>query len=310
MELPCDLISVLARWGLENEPVQAVPDPAGIAKKTNVWFVGRDLVLKRSRDRERLRTHILLARLLASQGLEAALAVPAGDGSELLCAGEWVFCVMKRLRGSHLRSRELYGPGGKERAERLGEAIGRLSLALRTFDAPVEKNDLFATVSGWALPRVRELLDLPDSFCTSYTEQFARLNPLLPRQLIHRDPHPGNILFTEKSCAFFDFDLCEENIRLFDPVYAAGSILRETFDEEKTYALARWLPLLRAILRGYDTAAPLTPEEKAAVPCVMIGIECIFVAWCAEQPSMRPLFEASASMLRMFREKLWEQGKM
>ena len=35
-------------------------------------------VLKRSRDRERLRTHILLARLLASQGLEAALAVPAG----------------------------------------------------------------------------------------------------------------------------------------------------------------------------------------------------------------------------------------
>lgn len=161
MELPCDLISVLARWGLENEPVQAVPDPAGIAKKTNVWFVGRDLVLKRSRDRERLRTHILLARLLASQGLEAALAVPAGDGSELLCAGEWVFCVMKRLRGSHLRSRELYGPGGKERAERLGEAIGRLSLALRTFDAPVEKTTCLllspagrcpVSVSFWTSP--------------------------------------------------------------------------------------------------------------------------------------------------------------
>ena len=306
MEPPLDLISVLARWGLENEPVQPVPDPAGIARETNVWFVGDRFVLKRSEDGEKLRRSFTLARLLEAQGIEAALAVPAGDGSELLCDGEWVYCVMKRLRGSHLRSRELYGPGGEEQAERLGEAIGRLSLALRAFDAPVAKNDLFATVTGWALPRVRELLDLPDSFCTAYTERFARLNPLLPRQLIHRDPNPGNILFTEKSCAFFDFDLCEENIRLFDPVYAAGSILSETFDEEKTHELARWLPLLRAVLRGYDTAAPLTPEEKAAVPCVMLGIECVFVAWCADQPSLRPLLEASASMLRMFREKLWE----
>ncbi len=303
MESHPNIEKLLSLWGMEGEAIAPAPDPAGIARKTNVWFVGERYVLKRSEDAERLRRSFALARLLDAQGLEAATAVPSLDGSELVEDGGSFVCLMKRIPGSHLRSRELYEPGGEEKARRLGEAVGKLSMALRGLDAPAAESDFGQTVFSWAFPRATELVSLPEGFCRTFAERLGQLLPLLPRQLVHRDPNLGNLLFSGGRFAFLDFDLAERNARVFDPVYAAGSVLSETFDEEKLYGLARWLPVWRSILRGYDSAAALTPEEREAAPYILAGIECIFVAWCAEQPSMRGLFDASAAMLRTFCER-------
>jgi len=48
-----------------------------------------------------------------------------------------------------------------------------------------------------------------------YIENFGALYGKLPKQLIHRDPNPSNILFEgDEVSGFIDFDLSEINIRL------------------------------------------------------------------------------------------------
>ena len=52
------------------------------------------------------------------------------------------------------------------------------------------------------------------------------LYPKLPRQIIHRDPNPGNIICAEVQWGFIDFELAERNVRIYDPCYAATADLR------------------------------------------------------------------------------------
>lgn len=73
----------------------------------------------------------------------------------------------------------------------------------------------------------------------------------LPRQLIHHDPNPSNILFVNGEVSgFIDFDLSERNVRLWDPCYYATGILSEWRDVENIYE--KWMDILKGILRGYN----------------------------------------------------------
>lgn len=59
-----------------------------------------------------------------------------------------------------------------------------------------------------------------------------KLYPLLPKQLIHRDPNPSNIIVDYgEITGFLDFELTERNVRIFDPCYAATAILSETYED-------------------------------------------------------------------------------
>ena len=43
---------------------------------------------------------------------------------------------------------------------------------------------------------------LPDGFCKEYLNTFAALYPKLPRQIIHRDSNPGNIICADDQWGF------------------------------------------------------------------------------------------------------------
>ena len=53
---------------------------------------------------------------------------------------------------------------------------------------------MLASVRDWALPKAKVALNLSDSFCKDYLDTFCKLYSNLPRQIIHRDPNPGNII--------------------------------------------------------------------------------------------------------------------
>ena len=111
---------------------------------------------------------------------------------------------------------------------------------------PDEVN-LYKSITEWALPNIKQQnvqwsIGLSDQFFADYIDTFGKLFDRLPKQLIHRDPNPGNILFEGGEVSgFIDFDLSEVNVRLWDACYCATGILIESSDE----AYEKWLDVSR-----------------------------------------------------------------
>ena len=133
-------------------------------------------------------------------------------------------------------------------------------------------------------------------FLYTITENAVSLSPYiypnLPRQIIHRDPNPGNIICSHDQWGFIDFELAERNARIYDPCYAATAVLSETFGQHND----NWLEIYRDILWGYDSVARLTDEERKAIPFIILANQFVCVAWFAEQDKYAELFEINKRM--------------
>ena len=157
--------------------------------------------------------------------------------------------------------------------------------------------DLLETVENWALPKAQEILSIPQDFRTRYLAALRHLYPQLPRQIIHRDPNPGNIILDDEGkWGFIDFDLSERNVRIYDPCYAATAILSETFSDPTKRS--NWFRVYRDIVTGYDSVAQLTEAERESIPWVILTNQLICVAWFAEQEKYPEMLETNKQMTR------------
>ena len=179
-----------------------------------------------------------------------------------------------------------------------------LHQALQKVDAVVNEVDLSQQILTWALPRAKQFLSLPEALCREAEHFFAEICPSLPRQIIHRDPNPSNIIVQEERWGFLDFDLSQSNLRLFDPCYAATAILSETDAAQSEESFLQWVTIAQDILHGYDRVVHLTSEEKAAVPFVILAIQLICVAYFSQQEKFRHFFEINLTMTRRIVEQL------
>jgi Ser/Thr protein kinase RdoA (MazF antagonist) len=103
----------------------------------------------------------------------------------------------------------------------------------------------------------------------------------LPKQLIHRDFHRGNALFTTEALSgYLDFDLVHQGPRLFDVCYLASGVLSESF-REPGY-VEYWLKVLEAIFRAYERGAGLSSQERSLAWSMLMTIELIFMRGCLE----------------------------
>ena len=150
------------------------------------------------------------------------------------------------------------------------------------------------TVRDLALPKGKTVLGLSDHFCKAFLNTFSSLYPDLPRQIIHRDPNPGNIICADGQWGFIDFDLSERNVRIYDPCYAATAILSETFGKHHD----TWPEICREIICGYDAVAHLTETEWKAIPYIILANQLICVAWFSEQDKYKEVFEINKNMTR------------
>lgn len=297
-----ELRKVLNNWDIPQDLViNDVKIMDGTKTANNVWQVGRDYFLKTG-DRAILLRNARVAKAMEAQGFTAAVPVPTKKGGDLT-DDQNNFVLIRRTKGGPLPKAERFGADCGNFGFKYGRSIAGLHNALAAVEADIQPSEqnLYAHVTEWAIPNVQKQniqwnMGIPDSFFEEYIRDFGMLFEKLPKQLIHRDPNPCNILFSGGDVSgFIDFDLSERNIRLWDPCYCATGMLSEQRNVENAYD--KFLLILDTILHGYDSINPLTAEEKKAVYYVICSIQMISVAYFESVDEYKDLARTNREML-------------
>ena len=304
------LKNILKNWPVT---VQADPTPTvgvgGTVQSKSTWYVGDDCILKSSQNISGLKTHIAVSRKLLQNGLKSSVPIKTNDGQDFILVDERAFVLLTRISGNMLLPAERYSEGKRtDIAKKYGRAIGQLHLVLNEVDLEMEVNNshLLDTVKNWAMPECKKVLEqwgcpLPDNFYSEFTNQFEPIFDKLPKQVIHRDANPSNMLVDDgEVTGFIDFEISERNIRLFDPCYCATGILSEAQDLENGYE--QWPEIVKGVLKGYHQICPLTAEEVKAIPYVIYAIQMIFIAWLVNNE----VYKGAALQNRKMLLWMWE----
>lgn len=283
---------ILKHWNLEKETVTDIYYDETGNQNEHACYVGENYILKYTADPDKLTRHIAVSKAIENTGLCAAVPIPTADGREYVPDGELYFYLTPRLPGAQISPRSFFGGEQEGNARFVGEIIGQLHLVLSKVEGCVHDADLPATLRDWALPRAGDALGLDAAFCRAFLDTLTDLYPRLPRQIIHRDPNPGNIICAGDRWGFIDFDLSERNARIYDPCYAATAVLSECFGSDNE----KWLEIYRDILFGYDSVVRLTEEERRAIPYVVLANQFVCVAWFSDQEKYGELFEINKQM--------------
>lgn len=291
---------ILKLWNLEQEPISDIYCDTNGRKRENACYAGENYVLKYTGNLHKLKTHRDLSQAVENVGLLAPTPIPTMDGRDYVQEGDVYYYVTKRLPCRQMNSVDFYDKEYVSKARFVGEMLGHLHQVLADVPDSGTESNLLEQVRNWALPEAKKALDLSEQFCTGFINKFSTLYPNLPRQIIHRDPNPGNILCGDTAWGFIDFDLAERNVRLFDPCYAATAILSETFGRNNE----KWLEVYRNILYGYDSIVHLTSQEHQAAPYVLLANQFVCVAWFSTYEKHSALYNQNVQMTRWLVERL------
>ena len=300
------IAEILIAWGLQKESITDIYYEGSGNKNENACYVGSEYVIKFTANYGKLKKHMELTAAIEGIGLYTASLIKTEDGSDYVKDGELYFYLTKRLQGRQMAAGEMYTNDYITKARFVGEIIGQLHLALQKVEAAVENVNLQETVKNWALPRVKSVMNLSENFCKNYEQEFERLFDKLPTQIIHRDPNPANIICNEDKWGFIDFELSEQNVRIYDICYAATAILSESFSNMDDIKGNKWIEIYKNIVLGYDSVAKLHAEEREAIPYVLLANQFVCVAWFSEQEKYQDICETNKRMTEWLVEHFQE----
>lgn len=310
-----DLRNILSNWDIPQDlPILDIYIMDGSKVSGNVWSVGEEYILKTESDaeyssnRDSMLKNINIAKALSEQGFAASIPIPTKFGSEYL-DGEKIAVLTRGIKGNPLPKDDRFGDKRQEFGFKYGESISRLHNALAAIEPDIrpQEQNLYTHVTEWALPEIKKQnyqyqMGLFDSFFENYIDNFGMLFDKLPKQLIHRDPNPSNILFNgDEVSGFIDFDLSERNVRLWDLCYCSTGILCEWRGVDDIHE--KWPDILAGILQGYGSVNPLTNEEKQAVYYVICSIQMICVAYFESVNELKELAKTNREMLHFIVEQ-------
>ena len=289
---------VLSNWGLQDQKVSDIVFPETGEISDTAKYVGEAYVIKYTANLGNAKKAAEIAKALNNVGLSAPVPVPAKDGREYVQEGELYFTLTRKIEGERVMAGKMYLDDYAAKGRFIGEIIGWLDKALADVDTAADETDTYDAVKSWALPKISVELGIEDAFEQEFLDEFEVLYKSLPRQVIHRDPNPSNIIVSDEKWGFVDFELSERNIRIFDPCYAATAILSETFEDGNSERLIKWISVMKEIITGYDSVVKLTEEEKRAVPYVILANQFISTAYFSDKDRYEELFAVNKKMTR------------
>ena len=249
-----------------------------------MWKIGNDYYLK-TNERSIIVRNIKIAKALEKEGLASEfLPIPTTAGKDYV-DGAQIFLLTKKvgelLVTKPLRDEEIaaldYHDKRFESPYKLGQAIAKIHRALKTVQddiKPYEGSKYQSSLNS--TPKVKEYLQkhgitISDTFFDDYTQTFGVLHEKMPKQLIHGNPTGNTVVYENGNMVgirgYEIYNLSLE--RLFDLIWCAGEINTRSFEE--------YLPMLKEILRGYNSLNLLTEEEKQAVYYMLCAsaMDCI-----------------------------------
>lgn len=170
-------------------------------------------------------------------------------------------------------------------AQEIGRGLASLHCCLADYkqDFEFSQFDLFRDVSDYAWPAVQAYAGIRfHNRLRDIEQDIARnmVNPYeaLPRQLIHRDFHPGNFVFQEgKIAGILDFDRVRIAPRIFDLCYCSTAVLSAHFNDPGRRE--NWPEFVQALLQGYGSVLPLSQTEAFIFLYMVYLIQFLFIAF-------------------------------
>ncbi|MBX3195364.1 MAG: phosphotransferase [Microbacteriaceae bacterium] len=190
-------------------------------------------------------------------GIPIQRVVPTRDGTLSAVAGGRVGRVLTWIDGDLMQG----APRSPALHRDAGRMLGRLNRALSDFDHPAADREL-----AWDLARFPELLPAAsDPLHVEVLERFAAETApalaTLPRQVVHNDAHPGNLLVdSDRLAAILDFGDIVRTARVCDLAVSLAYLVPEH---------PRPWPDVDAFAEGFESVVPLLPEERALLPMLM-----------------------------------------
>ena len=200
---------------------------------------------------------------LAERGLSCPLPLPRNDGALLGELSGRPAAMITFLEGMWLRK-----PAAKHCRE-VGRALAAMHLAGEGFGI-TRANAL--SVGGWR-PLWDKSADRADEVETGLQDEIAGELAFLdahwpkdlPTGVIHADLFPDNVFFIgDELSGLIDFYFACNDILAYD---VATCLNAWCFEKDGAYNLTKGM----ALLEGYESVRPLTPEEAAALPLLSRG---------------------------------------
>lgn len=287
---------VLDNWNLSDEPIKQIYSSA--------WQIGDKYVLKTGKNIDEMHRNLLMINALSEQNIPVATVLKTMDGLNYIFEDDIYFFISRKIDGEHLTN--IYEQNHSELAYLIGQVVGRLHIAFKACQTKVScyDNNFYDEIVGWVSKTFddKKITLIPEDILKQCISELKNIYPKLPRQLIHRDIHPGNMMFKNNILTgYIDFDLSQINARVFDICYMALSFLVDnTDDNQKT---TKWFDILKSIVNGYESVNPISYDEKKAIPIMMVAIEMLFVAYFANNNHTDGTNGAAKTLLWLWQNK-------
>jgi Ser/Thr protein kinase RdoA (MazF antagonist) len=291
---------ILSNWNI-SVPSEILPIKSSVGDEIHVWNIDNIYILKSGTNFESMNKHIQISKALETEGLPVALPIKTNDNNDLFYIDNYFYCLFPKLKGKNLT--DCFYGDYLGRAKYLGEIVGKLHIALKKCEAFItcNDNDLYTSVINNGIPTILQYFSLDEigltqEFIDKYQKEFKDLYYQLPKQIIHRDLHGGNMLFdNEKLTGYIDFEISERNARIYDVCYLSTGILCGcVYDEIER---ENWFKLFNNIIAGYDDICHLTKEEKVSLPYMIFSIQIICIA-CFTQNKFEKLVSQNIDVLK------------
>jgi Ser/Thr protein kinase RdoA (MazF antagonist) len=256
-------------------------------KTFRVETAGCSYILREMPDAPRAEREYTLLTSLLQAGAPVGPPILTETGSPWSLNEGKVYCLYPLVPGQPYKDH--YCLGAAQRAERLGAATAFFHTCLLKCSSlsGYSTMDLVRQLRESVLPQVESSKELADTgrvvqLASGLIDEYAGLFAELPVQLIHRDMHPGNILFGQDQLSgWIDFDQVTRGPRIFDLCYCGTSILANGFDDPEKRPV--WPELFRSLVYGYESITPLSPHERQVLFGMLAAIELFFIGWLLEQ---------------------------
>ncbi|MCL2198682.1 MAG: phosphotransferase [Defluviitaleaceae bacterium] len=236
--------------------------------RNNIWDIDDAYILKKTNDFDCVKKITELTRQLSDKGVLAVRFIAANNGEFYVKHDDEYFALMHKVRGGHM---DIHNGDSMTKAKQIGE---NTALLCRTFEScvydggPRFEYDMIKFINGEYGDATNRGIERVSKEILGYINDFHPLYKKLPRQIIHKDLNPSNIMFDgDKFQGFIDFDMVQRNVRIYDLCY----LLQDVFQNNPEIA--------KCIYESYDKINPLTQEEKQAIPYMLVMIGVLESIW-------------------------------